>query len=191
MDSPLQTKLLRYSSRRILLSSEDEDNGRGDEATIHCDSAAEKICCTSFNPSKGQSLQTEQCITPSQAKDSPAKDGENTTSPSRAEAIEVDPHEQGSEVVMDMTQAGSTDSVWDSDADTWDSSSESETPGYKRGRHPSSAAELERVHTNDPSPEVEKSQLDDEIVKQIQQECKLHVKKPKNHLLCIFWPTQS
>ena len=187
MDSLLQTKLLRYSSRRILLSSEDEDNGRGDEVTIRCDSAAEKICRTSSNPSNGQSPQTQQYVTPSQADDSPAKDEDSITPPASAETMEVDPHELGSEVVIDMTQAGNRDSVWDSDADMWDSLSESETPGYKRGQLPSSTAEWEPVHTKDPNLGEERSQFDDEIVKLIQQDCKLHVNKlrkpPSVHIL--------
>ena len=123
-DSPLHTNLLKYSSRRILTSSDEEgDWARKDKVDIHSDCADDGTCCSSLSTEHAN----KQSSSPSQG---------TVMQPLHTAGDESDPG-----TVIVMTQA--EDSPWDSDADSVDTTasradsekSNTSTPGYKRGKH--------------------------------------------------------
>ena len=56
MESPLHTSLLKYTVRRRLISSDEEDTGRQDEVVTCSDSSAKPICHLS-SPHRGEDSQ--------------------------------------------------------------------------------------------------------------------------------------
>ena len=190
-DSPLQTQLLKRSTRRVVWNSdEDELEGRGDKGT-HSGCYADTTCpCSSQMPGAVNLEAAGEQQSGLTVQSSLAQHDTVATSPVEREQLDSPSHDETWETVSDVaseegvviTLTHGEDTVWISDSES--THSDTSTPACKRGRHSSPVTSTQPdVITQQAVEEIIKFGYHPWIKKHKQRKQERVVKEPSMHIL--------